>query len=154
MASLQNKDIWKHVVTVDPISLARKGKIKKINQRVNDEDFVRRIYLDITGRIPTYEQMLQFRKSKLINKREALIDELLNSPGYVTNFTFFWQDLLRNKGTYGVRQDPGNIFMGYTRYMERFLYENKPCDKIVYELVHSNWSSSGKPCCRLLLTRY
>jgi len=145
-ASSINKEIWQHVVTVDRLTWQEREGQKKINKRVNDESFVRRIYLDITGRVPTYDQMLTFRQNKSIDKREKLINELLNSPGYVSNFTTFWQDLLRNKGTYGVNQDPNNIFhREYTRYMERFLFENKPYNKIVYDLLTATGKVQENP---------
>ncbi|HBL42793.1 MAG TPA: hypothetical protein DDZ90_05305, partial [Planctomycetaceae bacterium] len=48
----------------------------------NDAEFLRRIYLDLTGRIPTIEQTRTFLKDQRTNKRAILIDQLLNSPEY------------------------------------------------------------------------
>jgi len=133
--------LWKNVVTLDrTVWLEREGK-KDISDLMDDEDFVRRIYLDITGKIPTYDQMLAFRKSKNINKRQELIETLLNSPGYVSHYSVFWQDLLRNPSS-----DPGEFsYREFTRYIERFLAENKPYDKIVYELLTTQGSVQHSP---------
>lgn len=128
---IQDTDLWKHVVTVDRLAWQERDGIKKVNDQVDDENFVRRIYLDITGKIPTYQQMLAFRKSKDIAKRQKLIDQLLDSPGYVSNFVNFWNDLLRNP-----HRDPEeHNHREFTRYIERFLYENRPYNKIVYDMI-------------------
>ena len=58
---------------------------KERNTPIADEVFVRRIYLDISGRIPTYGELLGFLESKSSNKRSELIDELLDSEGYVSS---------------------------------------------------------------------
>ena len=65
------------------------------NSLTTDSQFVRRIYLDITGTIPTLEQTEAFLKSKDSKKRQRLIDRLLNSPGYASHFYNFWADVLR-----------------------------------------------------------
>jgi uncharacterized protein DUF1549/uncharacterized protein DUF1553 len=54
-----------------------------------DEEFLRRVYLDITGRIPTVDQARQFLDSPDANKRAQLIDTLLDSTPYIDNFTLF-----------------------------------------------------------------
>src|SRR5262249_16635857 len=71
-------------------------KLHKIepNALTTDEQFVRRIYLDITGTIPTYEQNVSFLESKDDHKRDKLIDDLLNSPGYASHFFNFWANIL------------------------------------------------------------
>ena len=133
---IDDRALWKHVVTVDRLAWAERSDIKKVNKQVNDENFVRRIYLDITGKIPTYDEMLAFRKSKDVNKRQKLISALLNSPGYVSYYSNFWQDLLRNP-----KGDPeDHNHKEFTRYIERFLYENKSYDKIVYDMLTAKGS--------------
>lgn len=137
-----NQDLWKHIVNVDRLAWQERDGQKKINKQVDDEDFVRRIYLDITGKIPTYEQMLEFRKEKSVNKYADLIDKLLNSPGYVSHYTVFWQDLLRIPGG----GDGDRIYhKEFTRYIERFLAENKPYDKIVHDLVMAEGTVEQNP---------
>ncbi len=58
----------------------------------SDEEFVRRAYLDITGRIPTAKQAAAFLDSKEVDKRTRLIDELLASPQYGEQFGRVWRD--------------------------------------------------------------
>jgi len=128
---IQDSDLWKHVVTVDRLAWQEREGIKKVNKPVDEQNFVRRIYLDVTGKIPTYDQMLSYLKSKDINKRGKLIDELLASSGYVSNFSNFWLDLLRNP--YGDPEDHNH--KEFTRYIERVLFENKTVDKFVFEMM-------------------
>ncbi len=138
---INSKDLWKHVVNIDRLVWQERDGIKKVNKMVNDESFVRRIYLDITGKIATYEQMLEFRKSKDTNKRSNLINDLLSSPGYVSNFTVFWQDLLRTTQTDGDRF----YHREFTRYIERFLSDNKSYDKIVHDLIMAEGAVEQNP---------
>ena len=57
--------------------------------------FLRRVYLDVTGRLPTVEQSHEFLDSTDANKRNTLIDRLLVSPEFVDFQTLRWADLLR-----------------------------------------------------------
>lgn len=60
----------------------------------DDAEFLRRAYLDITGRIPTYEQTTTFLANKDADKRAKLIDELLSRPEYGLHFATLWRDLI------------------------------------------------------------
>src|SRR6185437_12320378 len=65
------------------------------NPRVADEQFVRRVYLDIAGRIPTADETQDYLADPSATKREALVDRLLMSDGYRSRM-FNWQaDMLR-----------------------------------------------------------
>ncbi|MFM7055606.1 MAG: DUF1549 and DUF1553 domain-containing protein [Planctomycetota bacterium] len=61
----------------------------------SDAVFVRRLYLDVTGQLPSAEQARRFIQSSAADKRSQLIDELLDSPGYIDFQTLRWCDLLR-----------------------------------------------------------
>lgn len=57
-----------------------------------DEEYIRRVYLDIDGRIPTASEVREFLRDDSPDKRRRLVDELLDSPGYVRNWTAVWRD--------------------------------------------------------------
>lgn len=59
----------------------------------DDSVFLRRAYLDITGRVPTLEQTKAFLDSKAPDKRARLIDQLLASPNFGDHFANKWRDL-------------------------------------------------------------
>jgi hypothetical protein len=132
---IDDKNLWKHVVNLDRLAWEEQSSLKKINKQVDDQEFVRRIYLDITGKIPTYQQLTEFLKSKEINKRGKLIDELLDAPGYVSNFSNFWNDLLRNP--YGNVTPEADFHKEFSRYIERVLAENRPYNEIVFDMIMS-----------------
>lgn len=58
--------------------------------RSTDAEFLRRIYLDLTGRIPTPDHAERFLKDTSATKRDKLIDELLNSPAYADQMALFF----------------------------------------------------------------
>lgn len=103
---------------------------KERNPPVADEVFARRIYLDVAGRIPTYDELHRFLDSKSSNKRSQLIDELLDSEGYVSSYYNFWADILRVKSR-GRR----TIMVSYQDWIKDSLRENKPYDEFVKELI-------------------
>jgi tetratricopeptide (TPR) repeat protein len=101
------------------------------NPKTTDEQFVRRIYLDITGTIPTLKQVNAFLDSKEPNKRLDLIDSLLNSEGYASHQFNYWADALRYK------DDLNNSVRGelFRQFLKQSLGENKPWNKLVYEMI-------------------
>ncbi|WP_145048140.1 DUF1549 domain-containing protein [Lignipirellula cremea] len=60
--------------------------------RSDDVEFMRRLYLDLTGRTPTAEQAIEFLESNEPNKREMLIDQLLARPEFGQQFGRTWRD--------------------------------------------------------------
>ncbi len=109
------------------------------NPRAEDEAFLRRAYLDIVGRIPTLKETLDFLGDKSPTKRSKLIDRLLDSEGFVAHNFNFWADLLRVQSS-----NQGNGVYGgqaYANWVKKAIRDNKPYDKMVYELV----TASGYP---------
>src|SRR5579871_257031 len=64
-----------------------------------DWEFVRRVTLDLTGRIPTPTAVLNFVGNPNSNKRATLIDQLLASPEWVDKWTMYYGDLFQNTAT-------------------------------------------------------
>lgn len=62
-----------------------------------DEEFIRRLYLDLTGTLPTPKQVLDFLADRDANKRSKLVDDLLDTPEYGYFFANKWADILRVK---------------------------------------------------------
>src|SRR4051812_29094347 len=67
----------------------------KPNAPMSDEQFVRRAYLDIAGRIPSYQETTDFLKNGAADKRMKLIDTLLDSDGYVSHTFNYFAEMLR-----------------------------------------------------------
>jgi hypothetical protein len=103
------------------------------NPEVDDATFVRRIHLDLIGRIPTSRETEEFLASTAPDKRAKLIDKLLASDGYTQHFYNYWADVLRLQ-TNG--QQAGPITgAAYANYLKEALRTNKPYDTLVRELV-------------------
>ncbi|MCB1230915.1 MAG: DUF1549 domain-containing protein [Verrucomicrobiae bacterium] len=120
--------------------MAQFWKEKGVTPRpiADDATFVRRIYLDVAGRIPTAEEARGFLEDPAENKRTALIDELLGSEGYVNHYFNWWADLLRINSNLGGGQ---NIGPAYIEWVKSALRDNKPYDEIVRELVDADGGS-------------
>jgi tetratricopeptide (TPR) repeat protein len=103
----------------------------------DDATFVRRIYLDIAGRIPTYQETTKFLVSRESDKRTQLIDQLLGSDDYASHFFNYWADVLRYKDrpSEDVRGEP------YRQWIKESLAKNTHWD----EMVHAMLASDGLP---------
>jgi hypothetical protein len=60
----------------------------------DDAEFLRRVYLDLTGRIPPVAEVHRFLKSRDPDKRRLLIEELLASPNYINHFATVWRQAI------------------------------------------------------------
>src|SRR5262249_32815561 len=89
-------DVRKSAKKIDELVNANHAKLHVApNSKTTDEEFVRRIYLDIAGTIPTYRQITVFLASTALDRRARLIDTLLNAPGYASHHFNYWADILR-----------------------------------------------------------
>ena len=109
----------------------KKHKVQP-NAPVNDETFVRRIYLDVIGRIPTQEEVKEFLASTESGKRSRLIDKLLDSEGHVSHSFNWWADVLRIQSNMD-----GEAGAAYAHWLKDSLRSNKPYDQFVRDLVDS-----------------
>jgi hypothetical protein len=104
----------------------------KPNAPVSDGTFLRRAYLDISGRIPTFEEASAFLEDSAAEKRSQLVSDLIESKGYVHHYFHFWSDLLRHKTRIN-NNTPGTDLYG--QWIKDCLAENKPYDAFVKELL-------------------
>jgi len=114
----------------------------KVNPPATDDVLVRRLYLDIAGRIPTVEETQDFVRSNDPQKRAKLIDKLLASDGYSSNMFNYWADVLRM--TDNVK---GKITaQAWNEWMKQQLKANTPYDQMVRELITTDggvWDSGA-----------
>src|SRR5207302_8947370 len=62
----------------------------------NDATFLRRVTIDLCGRLPTAAEAVAFEADRAADKRARLIDKLLDSPDYPAYFALKWGSVLRN----------------------------------------------------------
>lgn len=118
---------------VDDLVFAKLKTIGIPPSEIADEGtFIRRVTLDIAGRLPTAAEMKDFMASKDAKKRTALVDRLLDSPDYAEFFANKWSSLLRNQRTQPVYARGTYLFWQWIRDS---IADNKPYDRFVREVV-------------------
>jgi len=110
----------------------------------SDGVFVRRVYLDVAGTLPTAEEARRFIADRDPAKRRKLIDRLLNSDRYVDYWTMKWCDLLRVKSEFPIKLWP-NAVQAYHRWIRTCVRQNMPYDRFVRELLTASGSNFRKP---------
>ena len=100
------------------------------NKQSDDFVFVRRVYLDVAGRIPTDVEARDFLNDKDPEKRRKLIDQLLISDGYRSHLFNWMADLLRHRGK--LRR---SNFNHYERWLKDQIAQNTPWNDMVYAML-------------------
>ncbi len=111
----------------------------------DDETFIRRASVDISGTLPTVEQISAFVHDPAKDKRARLIDRLLETPQYASYFAQKWADILQNRGKgYSTRQQrPGTSL--FANWIRDSLLLNKPYDQFVSEILTATGSQAVNP---------
>lgn len=102
-----------------------------------DEDFLRRIYLDTIGTLPTPEEVKAFLSDKAPDKRSKWIDKVLDRPEYVDFWAYKWGDLLRINRDF--LQDRG--MWSFHNWVRASLRDKKPIDEMVRDIIVAEGST-------------
>ncbi len=108
----------------------------------DDSTFLRRVSIDIAGRIPTQEEVSAFLADTNPDKRDKLIDHLLDSPDYADYFANKWNMVLRNKQR---ANDSKPATYAFYRWIWKSLYENKPYDQFVGDILSASGDARFNP---------
>lgn len=100
------------------------------SRQTTDAEFLRRVYLDMTGKIPTPEEVLDFVGDGSANKRSKKINELIGSKESVDYWALLWVNWL-----IGRRDDGDDQRIGLTGWVREALETNMPYNLFVKELV-------------------
>jgi len=120
--------------TIDELVFRKLRRLNIIPSDLSsDSDFLRRVYLDVIGVTPTEDEVNTFLSSKATDKRQKLIDQLLERPEYADVWANRFDDLFRvgfnDSGVKGGRQ--------YHAFILDFLRKNRPYDDFARELLTS-----------------
>ena len=104
--------------------------------KTDDYTFLRRVTLDLTGRIPTPDQIAAFTGDGSETKRAKLISDLLAKPAWIDKWTMYFGDLLQNNATnvVGTQRRPEGRNAFY-KYIYDSLAANKRYDVMAAELI-------------------
>jgi len=108
----------------------------------DDSSFIRRVTLDVAGRLPTAAETAEFLADKDATKRDRLVDRLVDGSDYADYFANKWSAVLRNrrkgptymKGTYG-----------FHAWIRESIYADKPYDEFVREILGASGEMSENP---------
>jgi len=98
---------------------------------VDETQFVKRVYLDVAGRIPTHDELTVYLAVESKDRRAKLIDTLLASPGHQSHMYNWLGDMLRVKDDY---YRIGKTWTFHT-WLKTQLQENRPWDELVHDML-------------------
>ena len=130
---------------IDELVFAR---LRQLNlepaQLCSDPVFLRRVYLDVTGTLPTAAEARQFILDRNPAKRRELIDQLLARDEYADYLAMKWGDLLRIKAEFPINLWP-NAAQAYHHWIRDAFRTNRPCDQFARDLLTASGSNFEMP---------
>ena len=130
---------WNELPENNYIDTLMHDKFKKLriipSEVCTDEEFIRRVTLDVTGRLPTVDEYNAFLADADPKKRDKLVDELLTRKEFVELWVMKWAELLTIRTTNQISYK--SMLLYYTWLQER-IANNVPMNVMVQELLGSN----------------
>lgn len=108
----------------------------------DDATFLRRITLDLTGRLPRLDEVNQFEADTAEDRRDQVVERLLQSIDYAEYFASKWNTILRNRQADGATQFANFAFHAWIRDS---IEANKPYDQFVREIVAASGTVASHP---------
>jgi hypothetical protein len=134
----------------DPLTLVDQHTKKKWqdlglvpSELCSDEQFIRRLSLDLTGTLPTPAQVLAFAADKDAGKRAKLVDTLLETPEYSYYFANKWADILRVKRRNDVNRAKGTF--AFHTWIRDAIAADKPYDEFAREILAATGDEVSNP---------
>lgn len=136
-------------VRIDRLIAARPGFDQQAAPLASDSEFLRRVYLDLTGTIPTVAEVRAFLDNPSPTRRTEVIDRLLSSPEYARHmqnvFDVLWME--RRPEKYVKRAE-------WQEYLRSSFQANKPWDELVREILSADGAEPKlRPAARFVLDR-
>lgn len=137
---MESADPPRSVNRIDEIVFAKLKTLRIQPALCSDPVFIRRAFLDLTGKLPSAAEVKNFIRDAGANKRIVLIDRLLERPEHVDYWAMKWSDILRVKAEFPVKIWP-NAAQAYYHWIWESIARNKPYDQFVRELLTSSGSN-------------
>ena len=112
-------------------------------EKCSDSEFIRRVYLDIVGTLPSTEETRTFLADEDPEKRAKLIDRLLERPEFAELWAMKWADLLRVQTV--VNLVDRKALHRYNDWLRHAITNNKPIDQLTRELLTAEGGSFASP---------
>ena len=126
------------------------GQVGPMAGIASDGEFIRRLYLDLVGRIPSAAEARAFIDDKSTSKRSTAIDRLLVSSGYARNMANVFDVILMER-----RADKHVKGPEWHNYLRDAFAANKPWDKLAGEIISADGNSTAipRPAAKFILDR-
>lgn len=108
----------------------------------SDAEFIRRVYLDVCGDVPTASDVTAFVSSKNENKRTQLIDQLLERKEFVDLWVMKWSELLQIRST---KQVSYKSTLLYYTWLQQQIGNNVPVDQMIRDILGSEGGTFTDP---------
>ncbi len=153
VSGLSGQEIQTASFRLDAETPDKEGQISRINELIErdwkeyglepskdatDGEWCRRLHLDLIGRVPTVKEVQAFVSDRDENRREKLVDKLIESDDYTEefarNWTTIWTNILIGR-TGGTDDDSMINRRGMQKYLRDSFARSKPYDRFVRELI-------------------
>jgi Protein of unknown function (DUF1553)/Protein of unknown function (DUF1549) len=133
-ADRQSADVRALVETIDRLVAAKWAEARtQPAAPADDAEYLRRVYLDVNGKIPTASQAREFLDDTSPDKRAKLVERLLASPAYSGHMTNLWRALLLPEATGNVQVQI--LAMNFDGWLRKGFAENAGYDRMVREVL-------------------
>jgi len=128
---------------IDTLVNAKLRKLRITPSEVcNDETFLRRVYLDVVGLLPNQDEYNRFMNDQAPNRRERLVDELLDRKEFVEIWVMKWAELLAIKSS---QQVSYKSMLSYYNWLQGKIEDNVPMNVMVQELLGATGGTFASP---------
>jgi hypothetical protein len=127
---------------IDELAAAKWKKLGLLpSPACDDATFIRRVSVDLCGRLPTADEARAFLDDTSADKRDKLIDRLLDSPHYPAYFAMRWGSILRNSRLAGADQ----AAYAFHNWIKDQIARNRPYDELVRGVVAASGEWQDAP---------
>ncbi len=128
---------------IDELVNAKLKNLRMVpSELCSDEVFLRRVYLDIIGQLPSVEEFERFVSDTSPDKREKLVDELLDRKEFVEMWVMKWAELLQIRSS---NQVSYKATLLYYEWLGQKIASNTPMDQFVQELLSASGGTFDNP---------
>ena len=121
-----------------------KARTTIVAASLEDLAFLRRVTVDIIGRIPTAQEIENFQKWPVAERRAKLVEKLLQDPRFADRWTVFLSDVLRVRSA----ATGGNALLAH---LHKAVEQNRPWDELAREMISANGTTGKVPAVGFVL---
>jgi len=108
-----------------------------------DSEYLRRLHLDLAGRIPAVSELREFLDNTSTDKRSAVVEQLLDSPAFVRHITTVWRNAMIPQAS--SQAQFRNLIPGFEAWLWQHISEGSPYDQIAREIITTELNVNNGP---------